>query len=719
MSHSTIPQCAAAFLLLVVLTACRSETGQEWIHLSPIQSETVQVTGDPEGSSLRLIRDDAGTWYEVDVSADDWSPARLDGSWKANLPCRGVAISGLGDAHRVIAADGRSFAAREGKGLQEIIDDVGDWSFVRAGKIFVHVAEPGMRPSDCRIWLQALHVDDAAGEGDRVSGARFSGAGFSVLPGFRRELTADVPPASTLRFTTCAERLLIDPREDEDRVTFRVSLDGRVLFEEEQEVGLHGSVRWHALEMPAKGARAAALAFEVIGPQSLTSFLEPLIGPASCGTYGQRPWGEQRENIVVFLADTFRADNMAAYGGDPALTPHLNAFAAESLRYERVWSTATSTFPAHISMFTGLYPRESGADSLGQSLPDAFDTIAERLGRYGYRTAAITDSVIVSRTYGMDQGFAYFDELREGLESTHQRVEDFLEADDGRPVFLFVQTYRAHAPYEVTEETRARLGREIGLEFPEEWADVNARWLQMSDEERDGVAAAETAARFLGLYRGGSADLDTGFGALRELLQTHGLEEHGTILVTSDHGEAFHEHGPDDHEHSGPVWEEQVRVPLMIHRPGTAPGENSHSVSLVDLAPTLAEIARIPAYDGWRGSSILALDHERPIYAFEWVAAEDDPPTIAIVSDNRKIIVYEDVGSARLDSRPPLGAFDLARDPGETVDLHPRGESWPRELLHQLGPRAEAGLVPLASPEAAVFDADHQAELDALGYGGK
>ena len=88
-------------------------------------------------------------------------------------------------------------------------------------------------------------------------------------------------------------------------------------------------------------------------------------------------------------------------------------------------------------------------------MPSSVETIAESLGRAGYRTGAITDGGLVSQVHGFGEGFQWFDEEHTTLEATLSRARSFLDAADGRPTFLFVQTYYTHAPYEVSEETRA------------------------------------------------------------------------------------------------------------------------------------------------------------------------------------------------------------------------------------------------------------------------
>src|SRR6185503_1617119 len=106
-------------------------------------------------------------------------------------------------------------------------------------------------------------------------------------------------------------------------VRYRVSLGEQVLLERELAADVAARSQHESIALPPEGAAGARFTFELEGPTGQGVFFAPTIGPAEVGTPGQRPWGDARPDIIVFLADTFRADNMALYGGDPALTPAL------------------------------------------------------------------------------------------------------------------------------------------------------------------------------------------------------------------------------------------------------------------------------------------------------------------------------------------------------------------------------------------------------------
>jgi arylsulfatase len=473
----------------------------------------------------------------------------------------------------------------------------------------------------------------------------------------------------------------------------------------------------HAVPLSAASAapRRARLVFAVDGAPARALFLDPVVGPAEIGSYAARPWKAHAPDVVVFLADTFRADNLRAYGGTLGLTPHLDRLAAEGLVFRRAWSTGTFTLPAHATMFAGVHPYQAGIVGHARGLPHAWTTLAEELTRAGYRTGAVTESVFVSQAYGMDQGFARWDEDRRPLETTLERARAFLDADDGRPAFLFVQTYRTHAPYVVSDETRREHGAR--LELAGGWEDVQQELARIGeapdapdvDERTQGVAAAARA-----LYRGTAADLDRGFATFRADLAARGLERSGYLIFTSDHGEAFLEHG--ELFHPGPVWDELVRVPFVVAGRDVEPGVAASPASLLDLAPTVCRLAGVEPRPEWLGRALVGggreLAGEPSILMFECQPREG--ATLGVVEGWRKTIGFED--AAALGARGVLGAFDLAVDPRERNDLAHQG--WARAALERNGAALERALVPAVGLEDATLDAGKAAELRAMGYTG-
>jgi len=710
-SHAIGPAGCRSVLLVLVLAGCADSLAPRWIDLSRAAVSDAAVLHEialEHGRSARLVREGDDQWLALTLERASWRAAEVPGRFRAELEILAVAEPRARFAPYRLESAGRSFAyeadaERMGEQRDRFTTSMLDlWLQLGPGE------EP---PETCQLMACANY--QSAGEGGlRIAGRRLSGAGFWVPPGATRTLELALPPASSLRFATAVEAALGGRAARREARIFRVRLDGALVFEFEQQGNVLGeSIVRHEVELPRGGVPRARLSFETEGAFALTSFLGPTVGPSAIGRYGERPWREERPDLVVFLADTFRADNLTAYGGPSGLTPNLDRLAAEGRTFLRAWSTSTHTLPAHSSLFSGVYPHQNGQVDYSNPLPAAVETLAEILAVQGYRCAALTDGVMVSRSHGLDQGFESFDERRE--EGTVERVRAVLDADDGRPLFLFVQTYAVHAPYESRVETRRRLSPELGPE--PSYADlVRALERIPSAAETPPTAAEEreSVARLRRLYLAAVADLDEVFGRFRAELEARALFASGTLVFTSDHGEAFFEHGRPFH--AGRVFEEELRVPLVLFGQGVTPGRDERPVSLIDFAPTLAELAGFAPRSHWEGRSLFAPDPARAIYAFQSRRVEP-LTTLAVIDGARKLIGFEDQAALRADRWH--AAFDLERDPSERENLFGRAD-WPAELADRERARLLQLLTPLVAPESFNPTGDELRQLDAMGYGG-
>ncbi len=725
---------AAGFVagLLLLAGACSQPRAARWRDLTQgfLPPDLPRLDGTQASERVRFVRDSEGLRLQVVLRPEDWTRSRKPDRWYASARIRGYGVSGAPEELQRVSARGRSFTHVGARRLRDNQDmQPGEFVILKVGKIFMQLDEGEALPEEVKVELLLSQGEVQADGGWRVEGKRFSGRALPVWPGQSTTWSGDIPPASTLRFATCVEPALWLDEGPAPRFDYRLHLNGELLFEHSQSYSERsqrgegsarlptaGSYVWHQVPLPQDGLDQARLRFEVSGSLAYTSFFTPTLGPARVGRPGQRPWGDSRADIVVFLADTFRADNLAFYGSTDGLTPEIDAFAQKSVAFERAWSVSTYTLPAHASMFTGLFPRQCGADSFDRALPEALVTIAEELSQLGYRTGAVTDSAVVSQAFNLDQGFEWLDEQNDGLASTLRRASDFLSHDDGRPVFLWLQTYRAHKPFRVSPETRAEHGERLALDASVDFEQVHARILELGERWNTDLDQAEQVRRELeALYRGGSRDLDRGFGRFLRDLERRGYLDEGYLILTSDHGEAFLEHG--ELYHSGTVYEEQIRVPLFIHGAGLEPRRVQHAASLVDLTPTLAAMAGSSPRPGWMGTSLLALDRDRPVFAYQCLPylREDSPgSSMAVIEGAQKWIGYEDSGRGGAW----LGAFDLSEDPGERNNKLEADPDWGRADLERLLPAAEELLLPLVDPESVELDADRLEQLRAMGYAG-
>lgn len=280
-----------------------------------------------------------------------------------------------------------------------------------------------------------------------------------------------------------------------------------------------------------------------------------------------QPASQTARSFLLITVDTMRADRIGAYGDASARTPVMDALAARGARFDNAFASAPITLPSHASMLTGRYPPGHGARHNGMRIDPAVPTVAEVLSKQGFATAAFVGAFPLDRRFGLHRGFsAYGDQMPRGVDgrSTNERsgssvVDEaltWLAGHRGGRFFLWVHMFEPHAPY--------------------------------GDAARGGTSATR--------YGEEIAEADRQIGRLMAAL---GDATASTLVaVTSDHGEAFGEHG--EIAHSVFVYDTTLRVPWILAGPGIAPRVPlviDAPVSLVDLAPTAMALLGAGAFD--------------------------------------------------------------------------------------------------------------------------
>jgi arylsulfatase A-like enzyme len=289
-------------------------------------------------------------------------------------------------------------------------------------------------------------------------------------------------------------------------------------------------------------------------------------------------------NLVVVSIDTLRADRLGLYGYFRDTTPVLDSLAEESLVFERCVAPMATTFPSHLSLFTGAYPAETGAvanarvGGLAFVSTERLRSLAQLLREGGYRTAAFVGATPLKKHTGIDAGFEHFDEPRVAQRragATNQRVRRWLSAQTEAPFFLWVHYFDPHAPYDAPEPFGSRF-----VEEPEQ-----ARYLS----ER-GFGSSPPAVH--NRYDGEVSYADHELGRLlKELRSRPEIWRRTVLVVVGDHGEGLGQH---EEPHHGSVWAEQLRVPLLIRVPGKAPARIDGPISTADILPTLLGLIGLP-----------------------------------------------------------------------------------------------------------------------------
>ena len=343
--------------------------------------------------------------------------------------------------------------------------------------------------------------------------------------------------------------------------------------------------------------------------------------------------------IIIISIDTLRADHLPAYGYQKVKTPAIDLLAANGVVFERAYSHAPQTLPAHTALLSGRLPFETGVrDDVGATVKRGERLLPQLLRERGYSTGAIVSASLLRKDTGISQGFDFFDDdmpsnPEEPLVSPDQRdggeaeeiAEHWLDSEGTSRAFLFLHLNEPHRPYTPPE-----------------------RFSQYAP------------------YDGEIAYADEIVGRLIHYLKTHQLYDRSTIVLLSDHGEGLADHG--EQEHGLFLYDEIIRVPLIIKQESNvgAGRRIRDLVQHVDMVPTILDLVKAPIPDNLHGRSLKPLLEdtgslpEQPVYAealyahyhFGW-------SPLTTLTDGRHQYI----------SAPRAEFYDLTRDPGQRENL--------------------------------------------------
>jgi arylsulfatase A-like enzyme len=423
-------------------------------------------------------------------------------------------------------------------------------------------------------------------------------------------------------------------------------------------------------------------------------------------------------NVLLVSVDTLRDDHCSVSGYARETTPTLETLARQGTRMELAYAPTATTGPTHASLLTSLYPIAHGVVKNGLPLTAEHHTLAETLSAGGYRTGAVVSSFVLHTKFGYGQGFEVYEDDFDPASATISRsqfqgvpVDSAFDQPANRttetairllarlgrgeePFLLFVHYFDPHGPYVPPEPFASR--------FPAE---------PLPDA---GLAAAISA------YDGEIAFADHEVGKLLEFLETSGLDRNTLVVVTADHGEGLMQRGHMNH--GVHIYEEAVRVPLLFRLPGRIAAGRSLAgpVELVDVMPTVLELAGVEPPEGQQGRSLAAalqggapLDPERAVFLQRRHYESKQVGNISVAGDKFavrvgpwKYIEGEEEGTREL--------FNLEDDPGELVNLYESSRAVADELRARIAAwksncARETGDRPKLSPE-------DRERLRALGY---
>jgi arylsulfatase A-like enzyme len=451
------------------------------------------------------------------------------------------------------------------------------------------------------------------------------------------------------------------------------------------------------------------------------------------------PAARKRPLIVLFSVDTLRADRLGCYGGPPGISPRIDAFAGDSVQFMNAISQAPSTTSSHMSLFTGLLPavhRVSNWVLLEQarrkfaidgSLAPGIPTLAQHLRNGGYRTVGWHNGGHVAAAFGFDRGFDEYSPCGiawgklAGGPAALAPVRSLLRASRRQraPLFLFLHHYLCHDPYlHAPRDIRERfLPRpEPGLPAAADDFPAGIDYMKRRDAFWERIDGGNPRHRrhVRGLYDGGVHYADRIFGALVDILRQEGAYDEALIVLLSDHGEEFWEHGGTTHRH---LFVETLHVPLLVKFPGgrDAGRRVAEAVGQFDVMPTLLEYLGIEPRPAPQASSLLRLAR----------GGKPDRRRVISFSDNLRNLRFSEgmlaYANEKVADRFGERLYNLFADPGETRNLIGRVPGGPARWRAQAAAilRQQTALRSRLAPapgKAAALSPELERQLKALGY---
>ena len=423
-------------------------------------------------------------------------------------------------------------------------------------------------------------------------------------------------------------------------------------------------------------------------------------------------WQEIREiakrddvNLIFVLVDTLRADRLSAYGYERATSPILGELAKGGILFRNVLSQSSWTKTSMASLWTSSYPASNGITRYMHGLPDAAQSPAEILREAGLRTVGIWRNGWVAPNFGFQQGFDLYYLPKAGQRPMYMRQKN--------PSSLDIGGTDQDATWSAVEFLRGVGDQRFFLYI--HYMDVHQYLYDQS---------ADFGSTYSDIYDNAVHWVDANIGTLVAVLQQKDLMRRTVLVVASDHGEAFLEHGTEGHGRN--LYHEVTSVPWIVALPFRLPQGIvvETPVENVDIWPTLLDLLGMPPLAGAQGRSLVPLveaaaqgrepqDGARPRFAQidqRWGRTNTEPRPLVSVQDGRWRL-FESTG-------PPdaVELYDVSQDPGEQRDVaaeHPEEVARLRGKLGEyMSSPAQAWGAPLDVPLS-----DFQlGQLRALGY---
>ncbi len=570
-----------------------------------------------------------------------------------------------------------------------------------------------------------------------LQGADPQGTDVNALvapPGSAYSFDLDLPENAALEFGTGIVR---GQNSEAVRQRLAAGEDG-VRFQVQVEIsGKAGTLFMKSVEQPrlveGRGLNLVPerVPFPPAGGRARITLLTE--GPEGAFSFWANPMviriGQRARRIVLISIDTLRADHVGCYGYGKDTTPNIDALAADGALFSNVYAPSSWTLPSHVSLLTSLSCFRHGVNLETDRMEETRPTLADALRTQGFLCAAVTGGGFLSPVFGFSKGFDVYRQVESSLWTSDAAGQvsaaalDWIDANRDRDFFLFVHTYQPHNPYIPPAP--------YDTKFQE--APTSMRMIDLGGHLGGpaGIFKALPEAErraIVGLYDGEIGYTDAALvGALTAKLRALGIYDDTLIVLTSDHGEEFHEHGSWEHGHS--LYDESLKVPLVVKFPGSKfRGKRVGSfVRLIDVMPTILEAFAIKADGlGLDGRGLLDVlrgreKKDRAVLAHlaGGVLNTAVPARTCLTDGWTKIILNSPYSADASFLAPPpavpgVEAYDLAADPGERTDIAARRARDAARLVSVMRELERAGRKPAG--QKTVIDAETEEKLRALGY---
>lgn len=468
--------------------------------------------------------------------------------------------------------------------------------------------------------------------------------------------------------------------------------------------------------------KKACLIFKTLGDEGKFSFwVNPVLYSKKTAT----------SNVILISIDTLRADHLGCYGYNRDTSPNIDNLAVGSAKFINTYAPSPWTLPSHVSMLTSLYSVNHQVNHEDERIDPEIITMAEVMRTNGFSCAAFTGGGFVSSTYGFSKGFDSYNEgvggvfHQDSAERVYRAVSDWIDRQQDRDFFLFIHTYQTHNPYACPFPYKVMF-----LDEEAKMGHIDLRGHLGGSKNIFKTIPEHERRNIIGLYDGEIRYTDEKLiGPLVDKLKQSGLFEQTMIILTSDHGEEFFEHGGWEHGHS--LYNELLKVPLIIKFPESKyKGESRKTiVSLVDLMPTIFDEMGID-YSGLKidGKSLIPVLKRREtkdrIFLAELagnIINSNIPEKTSTNLGKKKLIVNQRFSQDELNffTFPPPNAgpvefYDLSADPLEKINTAGKNADLVNRIIRWIDEIKQAAEKRMTGK--AVMNEKLREQLKALGY---